>query len=337
VTEEDGFDQGIRWVIAAMLQSPHLLYRSELGVRVRRGRFALTDWEMASALSYALWGTMPDPTLFDAAAAGRLTQDEDVDTQIERMLTDPRAHHVVADFVTAWLDLDRVTSIDRDGMSPWHAESMRDDTHEMLLSHADGTLAELMQEGRLLTDRSVLTVHARTAGSSPVHRGLLVRERMLCEDIPDPPANIDLSIGGVDPSATTRVQFAQHTDNPACAECHQHLDPIGVTFEHYTQLGVYRIEERGQAIDAGGELDGVPVNGVEELTASLVADPRFRTCFSRAWRRFASGMHACGEELEADVPLVAPLAEVLRSEGFRMRVGGAEGDTLAVSPAPDIR
>lgn len=333
VQQTDGFEQGVRWVIAAMLQSPHLLYRSELGVQDRRGQFVLTDWEMASALSYTLWGTLPDDALLEAAAAGELTRTEDLTSHIDRMAADPRSSRVVVDFVTAWLDLDRVSAVDRDGMSAWHAQSMRDETQERLLTHASGTLRELLVDGELLTDRSLLTVHARASGSSPVHRGLLVRERMLCEEIPEPPANIDLSIGGVDPSATTREQFAQHADNPACAECHQFLDPIGVTFEHYTQLGVYRTEERGHPVDARGELDGVPVHGVAELTTALLDDPRLRTCFSRAGRRFASGMHACGEDVGPDVPLLSTLAELPSTPGFRVRRGDpAEGDTLAIAP-----
>ena len=69
VAREDGFDAGARWVITAMLQSPHFLYRMELGARGDDGLYHLTGWERATALSYLFWGTTPDDELLDAAAA----------------------------------------------------------------------------------------------------------------------------------------------------------------------------------------------------------------------------------------------------------------------------
>ena len=79
VAAEDGFFEGIRWVLAGMLQSPHFLYRSELGAPCGDGEsYVLTDWEVASALSYLIWGTMPDDELFAAAASGELGTPEEI-------------------------------------------------------------------------------------------------------------------------------------------------------------------------------------------------------------------------------------------------------------------
>ena len=64
VASEDGFEEGMRWVLTALLQSPHFLYRSELGVHQEEGHYTLNGYEIASELSYLLWGTMPDEELF---------------------------------------------------------------------------------------------------------------------------------------------------------------------------------------------------------------------------------------------------------------------------------
>ena len=330
VAGRETFADGIRWVIATMLQSPHFLYRSELGVRVGRRQYELTDWEMATALSYGLWGTMPDRALFEAAAAGALSADEEIEAQIARMVADPRAHQVVVDFVGQWLGLDEVATVDRVGLTVELAQARLEDSRARVAAAASGSLADLFEAG-LLTDPTLLTVHARSMGSSPVHRGLLVRERLLCEDVPEPPADIDLSLEEIDRNVTTRELFAQHTANPVCAECHASLDPIGNAFEHYDHLGAYRDTELEQPIDASGDLDGVVVNGVEELTQALLADPRFPACFAQSWRRYASGMPACGQAQPADVALHQPLTELLASPLFRRRKGAlGEGDTLAV-------
>jgi hypothetical protein len=111
------FATGVRLVIATALQTPQFLYRVEFGVAPARGQTAvkLDDWEMASRLSYLLWNTMPDDTLFAAAEAGRLTAAADVDAQVERMLADPRARGVVADFNTQWLRIAEFDTAEKDG------------------------------------------------------------------------------------------------------------------------------------------------------------------------------------------------------------------------------
>ena len=67
VTAQACFEEAVRWIITAMLQSPHFLYRSELGRRVGE-YFELSSYELATELSYLFWETMPDEELFRAAA-----------------------------------------------------------------------------------------------------------------------------------------------------------------------------------------------------------------------------------------------------------------------------
>lgn len=102
----DTFTSGVRLVLEAMLQSPHFLYRVELGAARVEGVIPLGDFEVASRLSYALWGTMPDEELFAAAAAGMLRDPAGVEVQARRMLDDPRAAEAMVDFHRQLFDVD---------------------------------------------------------------------------------------------------------------------------------------------------------------------------------------------------------------------------------------
>jgi hypothetical protein len=107
----DGFRSGVRLVLTAMLQSPYFLYRAELSDQVVDGRIPLTSFERASRLSYALWGTMPDDGLFEAAASGELDTEEGVRAQAERMVRDPRVEARVLDYHEQLLEMERIEGV----------------------------------------------------------------------------------------------------------------------------------------------------------------------------------------------------------------------------------
>ena len=114
--EPDPFRIGVELVIQAALQAPAFLYRVEMGVAPEGDApyVLLTDQEMASRLSYFLWGTMPDQELFDAADAAKLHTKEDVEQQARRMLADPKARAAITEFHTQWLDYNRIGNITKD-------------------------------------------------------------------------------------------------------------------------------------------------------------------------------------------------------------------------------
>ncbi|MEM9462353.1 MAG: DUF1592 domain-containing protein [Myxococcota bacterium] len=108
--------EGLRMSIAGMLQSPHFLYRIELGEPDPEDstRLRYTSFEMASRLSFLLWNVTPDDELLDAAQAGALLDETSVREHAERMLADPRASAAVQAFFSQYLDLVRLDDIDRD-------------------------------------------------------------------------------------------------------------------------------------------------------------------------------------------------------------------------------
>ena len=111
---------GLRLVVEAMLQSPNFLYRVELGEPAEPGEVTpLTSYEMASRLSYAIWGSMPDDELFQAAADGLLQDPDELSYQARRMLAVPRARESVKSFFGEWLGLnDIVTYVSAAGKNP---------------------------------------------------------------------------------------------------------------------------------------------------------------------------------------------------------------------------
>jgi hypothetical protein len=97
-------EEAIRTVMMRVLVSPTFLYRVE---RAAPGAKAspLSDWELATRLSYFLWATMPDDALRQAAAAGRLRDPAELTAQTARMLKDPKARGLAVEFGAQWLQV----------------------------------------------------------------------------------------------------------------------------------------------------------------------------------------------------------------------------------------
>lgn len=96
-TGTDAFLDGLEIVVSAFLQSPHFLYRIEVGSGVNNGRLVLTDYEVASRLSYGLVRTMPDAQLFQAARGRKLRTREDVLAHAQRLLDSPAGQATIRD------------------------------------------------------------------------------------------------------------------------------------------------------------------------------------------------------------------------------------------------
>ncbi len=147
----------------------------------------------------------------------------------------------------------------------------------------------------ILTQVGMMAALSDNYQSSPVARGKFIYQGLLCQAVGAPPANLPQAGAPPppDPSKTTRERFAEHRDNPACAGCHNLMDPLGFALEHYDAIGRYRSSEAGQAIDATGTvaLDGVDVSfdGAVELAGHLADSDLARTCFARKWFTFGFG------------------------------------------------
>jgi hypothetical protein len=111
------FQKGVELTIRSLLISPSFIYRSELGESSAAGDFTLTPYEVASALSYTFWGTMPDAALFGAAQSGALANKTEVEAQARRLLADPRGRVTIARFFYEWLESPRAYVASKDEAS----------------------------------------------------------------------------------------------------------------------------------------------------------------------------------------------------------------------------
>jgi hypothetical protein len=334
------FREGIAMVIEALLQSPEFLYRVELGEAVEAVTTAsgqrvkpLDSWEMASRLSFFIWGSMPDDELFSAAEAGALESKEQIAIQARRMLADPKARDAVAVFHRQWLDYDRLNNVTKDAAlypdwSPAIGALMQEEMQLFIgdvLFDGPGDLGTLLtadytyandelanfygksaasdaferieldrdRHAGLLSMGAILSYYAHSNQSSPVHRGKLVREALLCDVLQPPPPGLIFEVPEPSPDATTRERFDQHSKDPACKGCHELMDPLGFGFENYDGVGRFRTEENGEPIDATGtvvdsDIDG-PFVGVRELSEKLLSSEEVKQCYAKMWFRFAYG------------------------------------------------
>jgi hypothetical protein len=170
------------------------------------------------------------------------------------------------------------------------------------------------KRGGLMTLGALLGAHAHSNESSPVRRGVFVRQQLLCSTLTPPPENLNIMPPGLDPSLTTRARFQRHSSDPACASCHKLIDPLGFGFERYDGVGAYRETEAGMPIDSSGEVlgmeslestDSVRFDGPTALGALIAASPNAQACFARQLFRYARG----GENGTADGCAIKKLQE----------------------------
>lgn len=169
----------------------------------------------------------------------------------------------------------------------------------------------------LLTLGAFLTMNAHETRTSPTARGKYVRERVLCLEVPAPPPGVDTTLDPPmgDPK-TVREQMEAHRNNPACAACHQFMDPPGFLFEHFDSSGYYRTVFEGDLpIDSSGDLDGKPLANARELAAVLETEPRVGRCMVQQLYRHAQGrVETKGERLALE-----DLASRFESASFDFR------------------
>lgn len=217
-----------RTALLGVLTSRNFIYLVEGDPDARR---RLTDWELASRLSYFLWSSMPDDALFTAAKAGALNG-EGLKKEVDRMLAEKRMNRFIDDFSRQWLQLHRVGMFPPDkklypAYDDWLETSLRAEPveyfREMLAKNlpiegfldSDWTMANARlcdfyglpepqkggfqrvslrpedHRGGLLTMGAVLGLTSDGTRHRPVHRGVWVSETIFNETPPPPPANVE--------------------------------------------------------------------------------------------------------------------------------------------------
>jgi hypothetical protein len=356
-TAEASFADGARATIAAMIQSPLFLYRRELGTKQPDGSYALTPYEIASSLSYMLTSGPPDDDLLAAAAQGRLATRADLDREVARLLAEPASATTFGQFARDWLevgDLPRRAKVDpTNQLTDEIRAQMLDETASLFVHvlRAKAPLGELFTSSStfagdalaryyglpgttratgILGLGSVLARHALADTSSPVQRGVLVRKRLLCEELAPPPPNVEANLAAPTTAMTTRQRYEAHSQATACKSCHTRIDPVGFAFERFDAFGRRRDQDGGLPVDTHGELSGmsdgtIALDGLDSLSAYLARSTQVRECVTRYLSYFALGLDGCSEsELRAEIAsgdgsLQSIVAAIVHSSHFTSR------------------
>ncbi|MCA9266247.1 MAG: DUF1592 domain-containing protein, partial [Planctomycetales bacterium] len=152
-------------------------------------------------------------------------------------------------------------------------------------------LDDASHRGGLLRHGSILTVTSYATRTSPVKRGNWVLENLLGSPPPAPPPNVPALEETTVSATSVRARLEQHRANPACASCHNIIDPIGYALDNYDALGRWRDTEAGESLDVAGNLpDGSTFEGVPGLEEALLQRPElFITTLTEKLMTFGLG------------------------------------------------
>jgi hypothetical protein len=301
-------------VVRIMLTSAPFLYWIEIDPNLQAAaadKRALSGYELASRLSYALWGSLPDTTLLDLAETGSLTDPATLAAQVDRLLDDPKGPRFVQAFFNQWLHVNKLGGhqVDEKLYPQWNEalrEAMLADAKEFFSGFVYGAepwtefLTLPLPPGAagmtgiygndpaglrkgFLGLPAFLTAESVPTRTAPTFRGKVVLEAVMCTIITLPdnlviPDLNDAGAGTVDP-ANIRAKLEQHRKSPDCAGCHSILDPIGLGLENFDAIGRYRTAyENGDPIDASGTLNGQAFSGLDQLIPLLANDERYQGC-----------------------------------------------------------
>jgi hypothetical protein len=274
----------IKSIVLLVLKSPRFLYREVGG--------GPEPYDVAARLAFALWDSLPDQELLDAAAAGRLATKEQVTRQAERMMADPRARAKLREFLLTWLKVDQPPDVSKDpkrfpGFDNAVVSDLRTslelflddavwetgDFRTLLLSdevYLNGKLAKFYGEdlpaeapftkvkldtshrAGVLTHPYLLAAFAYTGETSPIHRGVFLARGVLGVAMRPPPEAFTPLPPDLHPDLTTRERVALQTKPQACMSCHNVINPLGFTLEAFDAVGRYRERDRGKPVDVAG-------------------------------------------------------------------------------------
>jgi hypothetical protein len=354
--------------------------------------YRISDLELATRLSFFLWSSLPDDELVEAAVAGNLSEPAQLRKQVERMLADQRATTLANSFASQWLYLRNLRASAPDMyVFPDFDDNLRQSAireTELLFEtivREDRPLTELLSADYtylnerlarhygvpgiygdqfrrieisdtrrygLLGQASILTLSSYPNRTSPVSRGNYVLTNILGTPPPEPPPNVPTLPENSAEKLSMRARMERHRADPACAGCHQLMDPIGLVLERYDGVGRWRAEDNGEPVnDYGSPIhvlrDFGPIDGPEDLRAAILSQPeRFVRTGTEKLMTYALGRALTAADMPtaraivraaaaADYRFSALVLGVVSSEPFQMRMVAERQDTrVALDSSP---
>ncbi|MBX3034047.1 MAG: DUF1592 domain-containing protein [Bdellovibrionaceae bacterium] len=321
------FEEGVKTAVTAMLFSPNFIYRtvsSSTGV-VK----TLDQYELAARLSYFLWSSTPDDTLYAAAKAGTLKSG--LKAQITRMLESPKAKRLTQNFATRWIGMGLLAKRSPDTtVYPAFNASLRSafetetttffdnlftqkrsliDILSADYTYVNAQLAQhygisgvtgtnFRQVSLTNTPRRGITSHAsfltmtsHPDDSSVIARGKWIMQNLMCDPPPAPPPDASNSTIDIDPSWTKRQKMEAHRNNPSCFSCHSRMEPLGFGLENYDGIGAFRTTwfNQGPVDNAGTLPNGVGFSSSGELAQYMNDSKTYGRCAAKQMVSFAVG------------------------------------------------
>ena len=194
----------------------------------------------------------------------------------------------------------------------------------------------------LLTQGSFTAIYSHPNSTSPILRGKVITSKVVCVDLPAPPADITpLEAAGSDPSLTTRELVALHSSDPACKGCHSIMDPLGFSLEGFNAVGQVQTREKGKPIDSAGFLKvqdrEITFTDIGDLASQLANDKVFKDCFADQAVRFTIGSEEKQQQTCSTKNVIAEwqnsggsikelLKSIIKSTDFIKRVRSMEGN-----------
>lgn len=351
------FRSALKLAMQAVLISPYFLFRTEWQPEPNNPKqiVDISEFALATRLSYFLWSSMPDDELLSLAHRNELRKTLAV--QMQRMLKDPKSRALAQNFGGQWLETRTLDAVQPDAKKfrfpPPLRAAMKLETEELFwhlqqenrsvleFVTADYTfvnerlarhygipgvsgdqfrrvgLPENSLRRGVLTHGSVLTLTSDPTRTSPVKRGRWLLENILGIPPPPPPPNVPpLDDEKSGPvTGTVRQRLETHRTKPGCASCHALIDPLGFGLENFDAIGAFRNNDSGLPLDTSGTLTTGQKFGNAVELAGIIAKDR-RDAFTR---NLISKMltYALGRGMTgSDRPAVDGILTRMQKEGY---------------------
>ena len=287
------FEEALTLLVEAMLQSPRFLYRVE-NERGDGTAWPVSEYELASRMSYIIWGAPPDAQLLTAAENGQLFEEDGLNAQLKRMLDDRRAAKRSAEFIHEWLNLGRLANLkpNPEKFPQWNADLANDMRAETIAFFDDVVwkqkrpMADLLNAkvtyatprlarhyglpvlGEGLSRYDLKSVPERggllTQGSvltiggdeaSMVTRGLFVLHDLLRSGVKDPPPSVNTEPVPSKAGLTQRNIARKRIADKTCGGCHIKFEPLAFGLEKFDGIGAFHEkDEHGNTLRDDGKI-----------------------------------------------------------------------------------
>jgi len=275
-------------VVLFTLKSPQFLYPD-----LCLGGEMPDDFDVASRLALALWDSLPDRKLIQAAAGGKLRTRDQVKAEGRRMIADPRTKAKLQGFFHHWLDLEHAENTPKDPKAfPGFNAEVIADLRESLLQFIDNVVwseksdyRELLQADYLLLNdrlakfygtgdpgdgfqrvsfdpkqRAGVVTHpyllasmAYSKQTSPIHRGVFLTRNIVGMALKPPQMAVSFDESHFDPKLTMREKITELTRNNNCMSCHSVINPLGFSLENFDAIGRWRTKDNNKPVNPVSE------------------------------------------------------------------------------------